>query len=147
MSLFAHMSVWAIALTLLFAFLLKDWLVGLILKTNLAISDTANQGWVGALITNAALNGVLTFVLLFLFAGFWWSIVFAVVDFIFHYVLGYWKKRGHLPNVTASSLLNIYNSASFLHSTSYVGIIALVIKYIFPTSEAAKIVAGVTGVL
>lgn len=138
--LFSHMSITAITIVLLLAFIVKYYAVGWILKTNYAIANTKDQGWVGALITNSVLNGILTVIILFFFAGPYWAAVIAVADGCLHYLMGYWKKRKHLPTVNQTNLLNLYDAINFLHTTSYVGIVALVIKYLFPNSPAAHIV-------
>lgn len=138
MNLFNHMGMLGIAFTLISALIFKYYAVEWILKTNYAETATVGQGWVGALLTNVALNALLTFAILFLFTGFVGAIVFAVIDALVHYLLGYWKKRSHLPNVTAKDLISVYNMANFLHTSSYVGIVGIVLKYVFPHSAAGQ---------
>lgn len=140
--LFSHMSLWAIGLVMIFAFVLKYYAVEWILKTNYAQAQTQHQGWVGALITNAVLNGILDFVILFFFAGYVWAVGIAVVDTAFHYLLGYWKKRQHLPSVNEQNMLNVYNVVNFLHTNSYIGVVALVIKFLLPSSGAAQVLGA-----
>jgi hypothetical protein len=135
--LFAHMSLWAIALTLVVLFVLKFYGVGWILKTNYATQYTANRGWVASININVAVNAVLTFILLFLFISPFWAAVLALVDALVTYCLGYYRHRHHVPSVNAQTLLNVYNVATFLHTNAYVGIVYFIIHYLYPSAAVA----------
>lgn len=138
MYLFNHMSMLGIAFTLIATLIFKYYAVEWVLKTNYAQTATVGQGWVGALVTNVLLNAALTFVILFAFTGLVGAIVIAAIDALIHYLLGYWKKRSHLPSVQVKDLISVYNMVNFIHTSSYVGIAGLVLKYVFPHSPAAQ---------
>lgn len=140
--IFSHFSIWGIALVLAFFFVLKYYAVAWILKTDYAQQQTAGQTWVASLMTNACLNAILDFVILFFFAGLFWAIIISIIDGAFHYLTGYWNKRGHLPVVNLKNEMNVVKVISFLHTNSYLGLAAIVMGYLFPHSPIASALSG-----
>lgn len=140
--IFSHFSIWGIALILAFFFVLKYYAIAWILKTSYAEARTQGQTWVASLMTNACLNAVIDFVILFFFAGLLWAIVISLIDGAFHYLTGYWKKRGHLPAIDLKNEMNVAAVISFLHTNSYLGLAAIVVGYLFPHSPLAATLQG-----
>jgi hypothetical protein len=114
------------------AFLFKGFAVSWLLNTDFAEENIKGKGWVTSILANSIVNSIGTFVILFLTIGLHWSVFFAFIDGAIHYLLGYWKKRQHLPAANWKNLSEAYQIVTFIHSLTYVGFLAAVFKWFLP---------------
>lgn len=136
-------SPWVLALVLLLVLLVKHFVIERLLQTDYAVTHSQSQGWVGALLTNCAINAIVDVIVLFFFTSLFWVVILALADAAFLYGLGYWKKRRRVPELTKKDLIGVYHGIAVMHSTWYAAVAGVVLKHLFPNSLAIKLVSAV----
>lgn len=129
MSLFNHMGLWGIAITMMLAFIVKYFAVEYILRTKSVETMTAQKGWAGILNITTGIHAALTYVILFPFTDHYAAVFLMIAAAVIEYVLGYWRAKHRLPSVTQQKLLQVYNATGLLQKLGYGGITALALKY------------------
>lgn len=129
MSLFNHMGLGGIAITMMIAFIIKYFAVEYILRTKSVEAMTAQKGWAGILNITTGIHAVLTYVILFPFTDHYAAIFLMIFATVMEYILGYWRAKHRLPSVTQQKLLQIYNATGLFQKLGYGGITAVALKY------------------
>lgn len=102
----ASWPIWGNILALFIVLLVKHFLVELIQKTPAYSQAMAKgQGWMAFLNVNSGLNAILTFLIFVIPAGRFWAVVYAVIDFLVHFIFGYYRAKGRLPTISQGNLV------------------------------------------
>lgn len=128
----SHWPFWANILALFIVLVIKHFLVNFIQQSSAYKAKMAQgQGWMAFLNVAAGLNGILTFLIFLIPVGRLWALVYGLIDFSIHWLLGYYKTKGKLPTVSTgnvqtakgwlSSLGDWYHS---LNGASFLGMAA-----------------------
>lgn len=113
--LFTHLPFWAILVVLACLLLGKGWAIGQIEKTDFYTDRITGKGWMALTNIIAGLNGLVTFALLLLPAGFFWAVTLGLADTAVHWLVGYWKVKKMWPKVDAG---NLADGEAFLSKAS-----------------------------
>lgn len=144
---FAHLPIWANFIILALALVAGYFVVNRIEKTTWYANLLAGKHWMAMLNIVSGLHAVVTAGLLFVFAGFFWSIVLGIGDGALHWVVGYWKLKKAMPKVDDGNIQDaeaflgkIWKWIAALHVSSYVGLATYVIDYVQQHPETFKAV-------
>jgi len=121
--LFSQMPWWLVAVFLVICFVVKHFAAEKVEQSSWYKERVAERSFMGALNVVSLLNGVLTFLIFLLFAGFWWSLVLGLIDLVLHWCTGYYKAKKKLPEFSKEKLLSAWNAIRALHATAYAGFI------------------------
>jgi hypothetical protein len=121
---------WGVIVSLAAFFLVKAIAIGLLEKTSFYKSRTAEQGWMGAVNTIAALHAVSAFGILLLYTNYQIAGILAVADGVFRWMVSYGKIKHKLPIASQDSFMAVAKWVTLIHGSTYASLVTFVIQYL-----------------